>query len=223
MRVPAQLKDLLAALMQKARGAVALVSGRSIAQIDVLFSPLVIPAAGLHGLERRDAANATHTSAPQPLIPRAAREFLAAIVDANPGLLLEDKQATLALHFRQAPERESLARHAAAAALKLAGDEVVLLEGKMVLELRPRGRSKSMAIADFMRERPFLGRKPAFIGDDVTDEPGFEFVNGIGGLSVQVGGDGPSRATHRLPDVSAVHAWLESLLATRAAGGGRAR
>lgn len=214
--VPERLKQLLPALIRGLGGAVALVSGRSIAQLDALFRPIVVPCSGLHGLERRDARGVVHRPAISNERLDRARSFLAAIVQVNPGLLLENKDSTLAVHYRQAPELQGVARRVVTQALEILGNAYCLLEGKMVFELKPDGYSKSTAIAAFLREQPFERRVPIFLGDDRTDEAGLKYVQNLGGLAIHVGQvRGASSAEWRLPDVSAVHEWLESLVAER--------
>ena len=211
--VPAGLKELLKSLQERARGALALVSGRSLAQLDSLFAPLRLPAAGLHGLERRTATrrhDRTQTALHE--IPQAPRDYLSHVVALYPRLLLEDKGATLALHYRMAPELQQVAWEAMQVALERAGPGYALLDGKMVIELKPAAASKSHAIAAFMSEPPFAGRAPIFVGDDHTDEAGFEYVNSVGGLSIQIGASPARGATCQLADVPAMHAWLASLL-----------
>ena len=190
----------------------ALISGRAIANLDSLFSPLHLPCAGVHGLERRSADAVVHrddtAALLEPLRPR-----LATFVEARHGLLLEDKQQSLALHFRNAPAYEA-ELHALLS--ELIAPEVPALElkcGKMVLEVKPSGANKGTAIAAFMQEPPFAGRKPVFIGDDVTDEDGFTVTNRLGGMSIRVGLAGASAAGYRLPDEAAVYAWLQTWLA----------
>ncbi len=217
VRVPTRLKSLLAALSEAASGALAFVSGRPITQLDQWFAPLKVASAGLHGLERRDASGTIHRMPFDARALQRARTFLAALVKLHPGLLLEDKQMTLALHYRLAPELESAARNAVMRARELAGDGFCVLEGKMVLELKPDGFSKSLAIAAFLAEPPFAGRTPLFVGDDRTDEAGFTFVDGLGGIAVHVG-NADSRARWRLPDVTAVHEWLAALLLAQGTG-----
>jgi trehalose 6-phosphate phosphatase len=212
VEVPQRLKDLLQRLSRYCAGALALVSGRSIAQLDRLFHPLIFPCAGLHGLERRDKFGVIHRPATTDERLGRAASFLEAMVAVNPGLLLENKGSTLAVHYRQAPDLQGIARRIVQQALAILGDSYVLLEGKMVLELKPDGYSKSMAIAAFLREPPFQGRIPIFLGDDRTDEAGFSYVEGLGGTAVYVGSNPNSRARWRLRDVAAVHEWLESLL-----------
>jgi trehalose 6-phosphate phosphatase len=212
--VPASLKTLLRALYEAHQGALALISGRSIGQLDELFAPLRLPAAGLHGLQLRHAAGAAVQSA-GPSMPTGLWEqtcrALADFTARHAGTLLEDKGGTLALHYRQAPGHEAAARAAAAGALALLGGQWQLLEGKCVLELKPREASKARAIEALMRLPPFAGRVPVFAGDDVTDETGFGYVNARGGDSIHVGNAAPTRARRRLADVAAVHRWLREL------------
>jgi trehalose 6-phosphate phosphatase len=210
--VPAGLKELLVSLHGRARGALALVSGRSLMQIDALFAPLCLPAAGLHGLERRTASGLRQDAHTVHEIPLAARTYLSQCVGQYPGLLLEDKGATIALHYRLAPELQQLAQETMEMAARHAGPGYALLAGKMVIELKPLGVSKSHAIAAFMSEPPFRGRAPIFVGDDHTDEAGFDYVNHVGGLSIQMGATPPRGAKFHLPDVPALHTWLDSLL-----------
>ena len=211
VRVPARVKSLLAGLAEAADGAVALVSGRTIAQLDEWFAPLKLASAGLHGLERRDSDGKVHRPPQDARALQRARTFLAARVKSHAALLLEDKQMALALHYRRAPELEGTARTAMARAHELAGEGYCVLEGKMVLELKPDGFSKPLAMAAFLAEPPFAGRTPLFVGDDRTDEAGFTFVEGLGGIAVHVG-NADTRARWRLANVSAVHEWLAALL-----------
>lgn len=212
VHVPPLLKELLTRLARSHAGALALVSGRSIAQLDRLFHPITFPCAGLHGFERRDALGVMHRPSTTDERLQRANSFLAALIAVNPGLLLENKEFTLAVHYRQAPDLETVARRMAAQALHILGSGYCLLEGKMVLELKPDGFSKSMAIAAFLREPPFQDRVPIFLGDDITDEAGFTYVEGLGGTAIHVGSGIASRARWRLRDVTAVHNWLKSLL-----------
>ncbi len=218
VHVPPYLIDLLQRLHEMHRGALALVSGRPVGQLDELFAPLRLPSAGLHGLERRDAAGGqVRTAAPQ--VPAElwarTRRCLTDFCARNAGTLLEDKGGTLALHYRQAPEHEAAARRAVAGALAQLGDDWQVLDGKCVLELKPGAASKAGAIAGFMRSAPFAGRVPVFIGDDITDESGFQYVNSLGGHSIhvdeQANGAGHTCARQRLADVAAVHRWLREL------------
>jgi trehalose 6-phosphate phosphatase len=208
VRVDPALARLMARLHRATAGALGLVSGRSVAGLDALFAPLVLPAAGQHGLERRDAAGKVHQH-PFPVPPlRRAAERLAEFAARHAGLLLEDKGANLALHYRQAPQLAEAARGAASAAAAELGAGFELQAGKMVFEIKPGGRDKGLAIEEFMREPPFRGRTPVFVGDDATDEYGFGVVNRLGGHAIKVGA-GPSCARWRLGDAAEVRDWLE--------------
>jgi trehalose 6-phosphate phosphatase len=187
VRVDATLLELMITAERALCGAVALVSGRPIETLDELFAPLRWPMAGLHGLERRDATGGLHVSGPVDARLGAARHALQALAAATPGTLLEDKGRTLALHYRAVPEREYELRRAMQSLATELGEQYQLLEGKRVLELKPAHASKADAIRAFLAEPPFAGRRPLFIGDDVTDLDGFAAVERVGGLSVAVG------------------------------------
>ncbi len=208
VKLAATLPALVDALYESSGGAVALITGRSIDDADRLFARRRLPVAGQHGHERRSASGAVtrHQVSPRALDP--ARHALAAIVGRHPELLLEDKGLTLALHYRRAPNLASLAHRVMHAVQHTLGDQYCVHRGKCVVELAPAGRDKGRAIRAFMRETPFRGKPPVFIGDDVTDEHGFAMVNQLGGDSIKVG-SGPTVAKWRLPSVSAVLEWLE--------------
>lgn len=210
------LRDMLCALHDSAGGAVAIITGRTIADIDSHFPALRLPTAGQHGLERRDAAGklSIHLS-PAPGFDRARRRLVDEVT-RHRGLLLEDKGLSLALHYRQAPRLASYAHRLVHRLQATLGEEYVIQSGKRVVELKPAGRDKGAAILEFMQETPFQGRLPVFIGDDSTDEFGFATVNRLGGHSVKVG-PGATAAVWRLPNVAAVHAWLRSAGAPGAA------
>lgn len=205
--VPGSLRATLAALSRRLDGALALVSGRSLATLDALFDPMRLPAAGLHGLERRSGdGHLVDAPAPAPLLAkvRAGAQRVAA---EHPGALVEDKGAALALHWRQAPEAaEALCDFAAAALPWLHGYR--LQPGDHVLELRPASADKGDAIAAFMADGPFAGRTPVFAGDDLTDEHGFAVVDAMGGHSILVGGRRGSAARYGLRDPAELRAWL---------------
>jgi trehalose 6-phosphate phosphatase len=208
VKLDAALPDLVDALYQSSGGAVALITGRSIADADHLFPGRRLPIAGQHGHERRSAdGNVTqHRVSPREL--DSARQVLGALVERHPKLLLEDKGLSLALHYRRAPHLASLAHRMMHQAQARLGDQYSVHRGKRVVELTPAGKDKGLAIRAFMREAPFRGRRPVFIGDDVTDEHGFAMVNGLGGDSIKVG-PGPTSAQWRFPSVAAVLGWLE--------------
>jgi trehalose 6-phosphate phosphatase len=208
-------RRLLEALQRATDGALALISGRAIADLDRLFAPLKLPLAGQHGVERRDAAGRVHRHAfPADLLRRAAAR-IGAFAARHEGLLFEDKGHNLALHFRMAPQLAGEAQSALREAAAQLGGEFEVQEGKMVVELKPSGRDKGMAIEEFMHEPPFAGRTPVFIGDDLTDEYGFDVVNRLGGHSVKVG-PGASAARHRITDAAAVRELLAAWTARHA-------
>jgi trehalose 6-phosphate phosphatase len=208
VKVPAALRNTLQLAAAREGGALALISGRRIAELDTLFAPCVFPAAGQHGLERRDAQGAITRPDIDSALLQPARAALTELQTEHKGLLLEDKGTALAMHYRLAPKCESLVR---TVMTELAGSLVGQFElrsGKCVLELAPEGYSKRTAIEAFMAEPPFAGRTPVFVGDDVTDEDGFAAVNALGGYSIRVGQCGATAARHRFGSVSAVVAWL---------------
>ncbi len=206
VRLCEALRDVMPAL----DGAVALISGRRIADLDRLFAPLRLPAAGLHGLERRDAAGTVNRIGGSAGLDDL-REPLRAFAAAHPGVLLEDKGPALALHYRRAPAAAEAVRQLAAEMTAAMQGKVRVLFGKMVVEFALPLADKGMAIAAFMAEAPFAGRRPVFIGDDVTDEDGFAMVNKLGGYSVRVGAIEASAATYQLADVAAVVDLLHAL------------
>lgn len=207
VRVGEAVSRLLEALQRGTAGALALISGRTLGDIDVLFAPLRLPAAGMHGAERRDAAGRLHRHRVpgEPMRQVAAR--IGAFAAHHKGLLFEDKGENLALHYRLAPQAAGVAQAALREAAAQLGGDYEVLEGKMVVELKPAGRDKGVAIEEFMAEAPFAGRTPVFVGDDVTDEFGFGVVNRLGGHAVKVGA-GASVARHRVADAAAVRDWL---------------
>ena len=204
--------ELLTALYEAAGGAAALVSGRPIAGIDKMFAPLKLPAAGQHGVERRDARGRILRNAPPDEVWRASIAPLRRYAALHEGLIFEDKGLSVALHYRLAPELEQDVLDAVRAAAARLGERYEVLPGKMVFELRPSGRDKGVAIEEFMRERPFARRVPVFLGDDVSDEHGFRVVNRLGGHSVKVGA-GATAARWNLPDPAAARAWLAQWIA----------
>lgn len=209
--LPEPLVPTLERLQHFLGGALAIVSGRPVGEIDRYLSPLRLPVAGVHGAERRTADGATVLSPAPPLeLATAAARRLA---DDHPALLVESKRGSVALHYRQAPELEALCVAALQVAVE-ASPGLALLHGKMVVEAKSGGASKGRAIEAFLREPPFLGRTPVFVGDDVTDEAGFAAVQRLGGLGVKVGA-GSTTAWQRVPDPASLREALESALARR--------
>jgi len=214
--VDSELRALLLRLAAASADAVALISGRSIADIDRLFAPLRFAAAGQHGAERRDHCGQTRRSVVPEECLAEARARLEELAASCPGVLLEDKGSSLALHYRMAPQHGEQLRQSLREIVAALGDEFDLQEGKMVLEIKPSGRNKGAAIAEFLQEKPFRGKTPVFLGDDLTDEFGFELVNRLGGHSIKIG-VGASCAAWRLADAAAVRTWLHAYCARFAA------
>lgn len=166
----------------------ALISGRTIGDLDGLFAPRQWPASGVHGLERRDSTGRWHVadSVDTETVARA-RDRIRELSNRFPGTLVEDKGLAVALHYRLAPQFEHELRRGLRTLTSDLGAEFRLLEGRMVLEIRPGGPTKADAIRAFLAEPPFVGRWPIFMGDDTTDEDGLAAVERLGGLSVAVG------------------------------------
>jgi trehalose 6-phosphate phosphatase len=206
-----ELKTLLGDVAERLGGAVALVSGRSIDYLDALFAPLRLPAAGLHGVERRRATGTMHGASFTDTQLDPARAAIAALVQAHPGTSVEDKGRTVAVHFRMAPQHEESVRRSLIAIAAPLGANYHIQEGNKVLEIKPRGFTKAGAIKAFMQEPPFSGRKPVFVGDDLTDQDGFKIVEDQGGISIGVGDR--VQGQFRVENAAAVRRWLAGIAA----------
>ena len=202
---------LVAALYDKTDGALALVSGRSLKMIDQLFSPMRLPAAGQHGVERRDARGRVHRPSFSTDVLARAAERIREFAERHAGLVFEDKGYSMALHYRLAPHLAGAAHAVVREAARAAGKAVEVQGGKMVAELKPAGHDKGRAIEAFMREKPFSGRVPVFLGDDLTDEHGFRMVDRMGGYAIKVG-PGQTVARWRVSNPAAARAWLADWL-----------
>lgn len=211
VQVDPALKSLLRDLRGALGGALALVTGRSVATIDRLFAPERLPTAGQHGVEWRDAGGNRHAAGASSPPLRSAAARLQRAVRAEPDLLVEDKGLSLAVHFRRTPELAGAAYDAALAAARVLGSGYELQPGRMVFEIKPSGHDKGKAIEAFMREAPFRNCVPVFVGDDLSDESGFALVNRLGGHSIKVG-RGETAARWRMADARAVRAWLGTYL-----------
>jgi trehalose 6-phosphate phosphatase len=215
VQVDETIVELLPTLAIALNGAVALITGRSITDVDRLFPGLTLPIAGQHGSERRDANGTLYLHAPAWETLAKLRMLFTTFAASHPGLLLEDKGASLAIHYRQVPElADTVRRTVEQTVLRTAHGELALQPGKQLIEVRPDGRDKGTAIRDFMQERPFKGRRPVFVGDDVGDEHGFSVVRRMDGIAIKVG-EGRTRAPYRLNNVADVRRWLSALLTTK--------
>jgi trehalose 6-phosphate phosphatase len=214
VRVDTALLELIAHLHRASDGAVALVSGRALSDLEHRLGALRLPLAGQHGLERRDAAGRLWIHAAPPAAKRAIKDALAPVLARHPGLLLEDKGLTLALHYRLTPHLAAYAHRLMAQLARAANAGLEVQRGKRVAEVKPSGIDKGTAVSEYLAESPFKGRRPVFIGDDLNDEHGFAEVNTLGGISIKVG-KGRSCARFRLRDVAAVRSWLGDALKGR--------
>ena len=208
------IKALLAELARRLGGALALVSGREINTMDQLFAPLKLPAAGLHGVERRDASGTLHGPSVADGRLNGVRKALALLADSYPGTIIEDKGRNIAVHFRLAPQFGDLLHRSVEAIVAPLSGDYELQDGVMMVEIKQRGFTKGSAVASFMREAPFHGRRPVFVGDDLTDRDGFAAVEALGGMSISVGVR--VRGQYQLHDVGGVRRWLGEF---RALGG----
>jgi trehalose 6-phosphate phosphatase len=186
--VPPDLTKTLNRLYQRTGGALALVSGRSLNDIDLIFAPDQFPAIGGHGAEMRIEAEAEAVAAHAPPLDKELKRRLAAIAKLSPGILLEDKGYSLALHYRLAPHAEK-AIYAAVSLIRadLPDAPIEVLPGKQVCEIKHSGFTKASGVRELMTHPPFRGRKPFFIGDDVTDESVFAIMPDLDGIAFSVG------------------------------------
>jgi len=212
VQVPSALPAALRALKLGLGGALALVSGRPLGDIDRLF-PDRFDAAGTHGAEWRLGGSAQgtplHTAAELALVAALLRDGL----NRLPGVRLEHKPLALALHYRAAPRWEAETQALAAQAVQTLGPAYRLQAGKAVVEILPAEAGKGSAIQRFMKHPPYAGRTPIFVGDDLTDEDGFAAVNALGGLSIRVGTGAGSQACYGLPGPPELRDWLVQLVA----------
>src|SRR5688572_8694224 len=208
VRVPASLRNTLQLSWQREHGAFALISGRSLDDLDELFSPCVFPASGKHGLEVRLPSGKVIRPEMDPSVLDRARHWLGLLQKDNRGLLLEDKGIALAMHYRLAPKLAPQVEVAMNGMVAELGEAFIVRPGKCVYELMPRGFDERSAIQLLMKEREFAGRTPVFVGDDLTDEVGFQAVNEMGGHSIRVGNLEETAAQYRFSSVSTVVAWL---------------
>ena len=190
-------------------GAVAIITGREIAAVDRFLDPLRLSIAGVHGLTRRDARGHTHAPSVDGGFISAIEKALWPLLKKHPALFLEYKYGAVALHYRSHPELEETCLQLMQAAVdELPGVE--LKRGKMVVEAKAVGGNKGAAIADYLNEKPFAGRRAVFAGDDVTDEDAFVLVNARDGVSIKVG-PGETKATYRAAGTGEFLAWLRQL------------
>lgn len=199
---PSRLTDALVRVGIALGGALAVVSGRRLDEVDRLLSPLRVPLAAEHGALIRLPSGELHR-VPATCCP--PREWIEELRDATRdwnGILVEEKVYSVALHYRQAPDRRSAVRQLATSLVRAAPDRFELLAAREAFEIRPKGITKGQAVELLMDHEPFRARQPVFVGDDVTDEDGMEVAVRLGGLGLNVGAVFEGQPL-------AVRAWLE--------------
>ncbi len=206
VHVPSPLLEILKSLRDRSFGALALVSGRSLAALDACFTPERFALAGQHGAERRDAAGELHVDCAHTGALGQIRPLVLELASGIPGSFIEDKKLSIAIHIRDAPGALA-GLHERLAEVLCPYPALGLLKGKAVLEIRARLAEKGRALRAFLEEPPFRGRLPVCLGDDVTDESAFETVNRAGGVSIKVGA-GLSCARFRLTSPAKAVSWL---------------
>ncbi|MBM1174438.1 trehalose-phosphatase [Microvirga arabica] len=182
------LPEVLTRLQERLGGALAIISGRPVAFLDGRFMPHEFDMAGLHGLEHRIAGRLSMCDPDEHPALRDMVARLDTIVAGKEGVLIEDKGCSVAIHWRLAPHEKDFALATAHAAVEALGADYRVQHGKAVAEILPSAAGKGKVIERFLHEAPYQGRRPIFIGDDLTDEHGFKTVNAHDGLSVRIGG-----------------------------------
>lgn len=206
-----EARAILTILVKHFSGAVAIVTGRKVSEIDHHLAPLVLPVSALYGLVHRPSSGEIVDLRPSaPLVAHASAE-LKKFVERHLGLLLELKGQTIALHYRTRPDLAAACSEAAHAAIE-GQHGLKVLEGKMVVEVAPVEADKGRALRTFLKEPPFKGRRPVYIGDDVSDEAAFAVVEELGGIAIKVG-PGPTAASYRAADNADVLTWLSAVAA----------
>jgi len=208
--VPPPLRRSLDLLFKRTGGALALVSGRPLDELDQLFLPLRLPAIGGHGAEFRPIPNERARTQALPLLDVDVRSRAAALGDAFPSVLVEDKGYSLALHYRLAPERADIVRKTAEAIRDASPIQLELLPGKSMIEIKQAGFNKGSAVRELMTYPPFHGRRPIFIGDDVTDRDVFDIMSEFNGIAMSVSERHPG-ADHCFGQPSDVRLWLDNV------------
>lgn len=209
--VSPELRRMLVRLAQRLGGALGLISGRSLADIDYIFDPLRLAAVGGHGAEIRIGPEASpYRMQATPLEPLLKQRFLE-IAELDRGIIIEDKDYSLAIHYRLAPQMGgAVIKSVAAICEKYGCDGLSILPGKSVIEIKPRGFDKGSGLQELMSVAPFAGRKPVFVGDDVTDEAAFAVLPRFSGIGVSVGGIVPG-ASFNFDGPKNVRLWLHRL------------
>jgi trehalose 6-phosphate phosphatase len=211
VQVPATLRKTLAKLHERTGGAIALVSGRPLSDIDLIFAPLRLSAVGGHGAEIRPSPNGHVNGGDPNTLAKDIRRRFADIARLSEGIIVEDKGYSVALHYRLAPDKQRAIEDAVAAIYgDLPSETIEVLRGKSVIEIKKVGFDKGTALRDLMSHSPFAGRRPIFVGDDLTDEAAFAVVPEFDGMAISVGRMVPG-VTQRFEAPTDVRRWLERL------------
>lgn len=209
VHLPQETADALTRIGRATSGALAIVTGRPIAQIDTFLDPLVLPVAGVHGMSRRGFDGTVHSTQHNAALFAEAQARLTGLQLALADTMVEIKPGSIALHYRRRPDlSETIAETVHDAVGDLEGLDI--LHGKMVVEVKAGHAHKGDAIRAFMAEVPFAGRIPLFAGDDVTDEFGFAAVREFGGVTIKIG-PGETAAAWRADDPDGMRGWLKDL------------
>jgi trehalose 6-phosphate phosphatase len=211
VRVPPTLRSTLEKLREHTGGALALVSGRALSDIDLIFHPLRLPAVGGHGAEIRLSVNGAAVSQHAMPLDDGLKRQLVDFAAPRAGIILEDKGYSLAIHYRLAPEKKRAVEDAVEAICAGAPPgSLEILPGKAVIEIKRQGVTKGTAIRELMRHAPFAGRQPVFVGDDTTDEHAFAVMPEFKGMAISVGRIVPG-ASKRFETPSDVRRWLDRI------------
>jgi trehalose 6-phosphate phosphatase len=211
VQVPADLIGVLGAAACTLDGALAFVSGRAIGDLDRLFAPLKVPAAGQHGAEIRPAAGRPVRKAPQASVDREVARRIEALALARPAIEVENKGLTLAVHYRRVPEAAAHLESEIRRVLTELRSPLSLMPGNMVWEIKDTRYTKATAVETLMRRKPFRGRVPIFVGDDVADEDGFAAAERFGGLALPVGRVHSPRRRAAFAEPKDVRDWLATI------------
>lgn len=209
VRLTERTRDALGRLSDATGGAVAVITGREISDLDAFLAPLRLPAAGVHGLTRRTLSGESLAAPIDEDFLRHAELLLAPLVLSEPGLLLERKSNAVALHYRARPDLETACGEVMDE-LAAISRGIQIKRGKMVFEAKPAMADKGTAILDFLKEAPFAGRRPFFAGDDATDEDAFAAVNKLDGITVKIG-PGATIARYRADGTAVFLDWLHAV------------
>lgn len=214
--VPEDLGALLQSASQALEGALALVSGRAIGDLDRLFAPLRLPAAGQHGAELRATPLGEVIGTPPPSHLADVSGVLRRFAATHPGILVEDKNASVAVHYRRAPQFRDELEAFTRAAIATNNEHMEILEAVMAFDVKLRSVDKGRAVGWFMQRPPFAGRLPVFVGDDHTDEFGFAAVSKLGGHAIQVGTSRPRVTPWHIATPAELRWWLRFAVADHA-------